>query len=988
MPQKLRIWWASLALGLLLTSGLTTSAETPAWQQHMLAGNEAYQQARFADAEQAWQTALVEAERLGPDDPRLFPPLDVLGRFYLSQGRYPQAEPLLRRALTIRETVLGPAHPDVAQSLYFVALALHYQARYADAESLLRRALEIREQALRSDHPDVANSLNNLATVLYYQGRYAEADPLHRRALAIREKALGPDHPDVAESLNNLGELYRAQRRYTDGEPFYRRALVILERALGPEHPNVAKSLTNLAIVVQSQSREAEAETLHRRALAVWERALGPEHLQVAQSLNFLALALHEQARYTEAEPLDRRALAIREKALGLEHLDVAQTLNNLAEAYRTQGKYAQAEPLHRRALAIREKTLGPEHPDVALSLNNLAMLYQVQRQYAEAEATLRRVLEIEERHLSPDSLRLAGTLNNLAAALHSQARYAESEPLLRRALAIREKALGPTHPAVAQSLNNLAELHRAQGKDAEAEPLHRRALAIREQALGPTHPDVANSLHNLARLLESRAHDAEAEPLHRRALMILEQVLGSHHPEVARSLEHLAALLRKTGREAESAELDGRAAAIRVGLTPETNLVVAALHALTSQHVDRPDPGALLSAAARGLRSLLMSTGLDWEWTAPAGRDEAVIIEATRTAIDRAVERARGQPERTALEHAAAAAMAASLGDSHTRFLPPTEFRAARDRLQGRPEYTGIGAIAVSREGRAYLWHLDPGGPGSRAGLRAFDRVLAVDGQRLEGVAGSAGRVRGPRGTAVSLTIQRRGEAGPRDVAVVREPITMTAVDHILLARDTGYIRFLQFSVGATTRMRDALKMLERQGMRALVLDLRHNSGGLWEELDGVADLFLPPGTTVYRRETREGGITRVSAGGPALSPAVPLGLLVNEATQSAAEALAAALQDAKRARLVGMPTPGHMRMGRDVALPGNAGISVSVGRIRRPAGSDLEGTGVTPDVRVELGADDLERGDDAQLRRALEIVDTDARARSWAPIESSSDR
>src|SRR5579883_2813991 len=348
--------------------------------------------------------------------------LNLTGSYLHDRGDYAQAEPLYRRALTIREQALGPLHPLTATSLNNLAELYHAQGKYAHAEPLYQRARTIREQALGPLHPDTATSLNNLAELYRAQGKYAQAEPLLQRALAILEQALGPLHPDTATSLNNLAELYHTQGDYAQAEPFLQRALAILEQALGPLHPDTATSLNNLAELYHTQGDYAQAEPLFQRALAIWEQALGPLHPDTAQSLNNLAMLYHAQGDYAQAEPLFQRALAIREQALGPLHPHTAQSLNNLAELYRAQGKYAQAEPLYQRALAISEQALGPLHHHTAHSLNNLAMLY------------------------------------------HAQGKYAQAEPLLRRALAIREQALGPLHPLTAQSLNNLAELYHAQG--------------------------------------------------------------------------------------------------------------------------------------------------------------------------------------------------------------------------------------------------------------------------------------------------------------------------------------------------------------------------------------------------------------------------------------------------------------------------------------------------------------------------------------------
>jgi CHAT domain-containing protein/Tfp pilus assembly protein PilF len=282
----------------------------------------------------------------------------------------------------------------VAQSLNNLAEMYNEQGRYADAEPLLKRALAIYEKALGPDHLDVGTSLNNLAFLYYAQGHYADAEPLFKRALAIREKALGPDDPDVATSLSNLAELYTEQGRYADAEPLLKRALAIREKALGPNHPDVALSLNNLADFYREQGRYGEAEPFFKRALAIREKALGPEHPDVAQSLNNLAALYNAQGRYADAGPLLKRALAIREKALGPEHPLVATALSNLAMLYMEQGHYADAEPLLKRALTIREKALGPEHPLVAELLNNLGLLFYNSAQPVQASPFFDRAFE------------------------------------------------------------------------------------------------------------------------------------------------------------------------------------------------------------------------------------------------------------------------------------------------------------------------------------------------------------------------------------------------------------------------------------------------------------------------------------------------------------------------------------------------------------------------------------------------------------------
>ncbi len=280
--------------------------------------------------------------------------LNQAGCYLLWQARYAAAEPLLQRALDIREQALGPAHPDTALSLNNLAMLPFHRGNYAEAEPLLRRALDIREQVFGPAHPDTTASLSNLAMLLDRQEKYAQAEPLFRRAQEIRERALGPAHPDTAQSLNNLALLLDHQGKYGEADPVCRRALAIFEKALGPAHPDTARSLNNLALLLDHQGKYAEAEPLHRRALAMWERALGDEHPDTAAGLNNLALVLHHQGKHAEAEPLYRRALEILGKALGPAHPYTATACGNLADTLRRMDRNDEVAELEARAGDIR----------------------------------------------------------------------------------------------------------------------------------------------------------------------------------------------------------------------------------------------------------------------------------------------------------------------------------------------------------------------------------------------------------------------------------------------------------------------------------------------------------------------------------------------------------------------------------------------------------------------------------------------------------
>jgi tetratricopeptide (TPR) repeat protein len=362
------------------------------------------------------------------------------GWYLRERGQYTQAEPLLQRALAIREQVLGFNHADTASTLHHLARLYYLQAHYAQAEPLFQRALTIREQVLGPDHPDTAAALDHLAYLYQYQDKYGLAEHLFQRALAINERLRGPGHPDTATVLNDLGWLYYNQGKYEQSERCFERALMIREHALGPDHPDTADTLRNVAYLYHLRGRYAQAEPLFRRALAICEHALGPDHPTSAAILGDMGQSYLNQGRYAEAEPLLQRALTIDERVFGREHAETAVIINHLARCSREQGQYAQAELLFQQALAIREKVLGPSSPVTAITYSDLATLYRDQGQYVRAEPLFQRALAIYEQALLSDHPRTVTTLENYAILLRKMQRLEEAVQLEARVAATRAK--------------------------------------------------------------------------------------------------------------------------------------------------------------------------------------------------------------------------------------------------------------------------------------------------------------------------------------------------------------------------------------------------------------------------------------------------------------------------------------------------------------------------------------------------------------------
>ncbi|MFO7166796.1 MAG: S41 family peptidase [Chloroflexota bacterium] len=338
-----------------------------------------------------------------------------------------------------------------------------------------------------------------------------------------------------------------------------------------------------------------------------------------------------------------------------------------------------------------------------------------------------------------------------------------------------------------------------------------------------------------------------------------------------------------------------------------------------------------------------------------------------------------------------AIAGMLDSLGDNgHTRYLTAEEAQAEREALSGR--FEGIGAYIDVLGDQPLIVQPIEDSPAERAGIRTGDRILRVNGEDVRGISVEElrNKVRGPKGTTVTLTILHEGEAEPVEIAVVREEIRLRSVSWRMLPDGVALVQINRFAERTSEEFRQAREELEAQGARALVLDLRNNPGGLVTELVGVASQLLPPESTVLIEQDRSGNTRPYKTARDSQPTTLPMVVLVNENSASAAEILAGALKDNGRARVIGMPTFGTATVLRSFDLPGGGQVRLGTSQWLTPEGKEVRGVGIQPDELValppgvaaltpreaaKLSAQALRAGEDAQLARALELVDELAR-------------
>ena len=351
-----------------------------------------------------------------------------------------------------------------------------------------------------------------------------------------------------------------------------------------------------------------------------------------------------------------------------------------------------------------------------------------------------------------------------------------------------------------------------------------------------------------------------------------------------------------------------------------------------------------------------------------PQGTDELFVPfwEAWQIVHDYYLE----QPvDDTKLMQGAIRGMLESLGDQHSGYMDPQQYKDANADLTG---YEGIGAF-VNTEGE-YLTIVEPisGSPAEAAGLVRGDQVIAIDGVDMTGTLPEAARMKvlGPAGTSVTLTILREGVEEPFDVTITRAKIIVPSVEYEMLEGNVAYIRLNSFSDTSVNELHAALEDLLAQEPVGLILDLRNNGGGFLTSAIDIGSEFIPEGVIAYE-EYGDGTRDTYNASGDGIAYNIPMVVLVNEYSASASELVAGALQDYGRATLVGVTTFGKGSVQNWIPLSDEQGaVRVTIARWLTPKERWIHEIGLVPEYVVELTDEDLAAGNDPQLQKAIELL------------------
>lgn len=296
---------------------------------------------------------------------------------------------------------------------------------------------------------------------------------------------------------------------------------------------------------------------------------------------------------------------------------------------------------------------------------------------------------------------------------------------------------------------------------------------------------------------------------------------------------------------------------------------------------------------------------------------------------------------------------------DPHSAVLTPEEFKEMQ--IETRGSFAGVGMVITIKDGILTVVSPIEDSPASSAGIKAGDVILKIDGSSTQGLTTeeAAKRLRGPKGTRVKLLILSEGKQEPREVELTRDVIHVKSVKTSMLAPGFVYARVSQFQEDTAKELERQLGLLQKQApFRGLVLDLRNNPGGLLDQAVAVSDIFLKKGLIVYTKGRRADQELSFRAKNSKKEPSCPMVVLVNAGSASASEIVAGALQDNRRAVILGTQTFGKGSVQSVFPLDDGWALRLTTALYYTPKGRSIQAMGIDPDITVpEGGETDLKR-------------------------------
>ena len=359
-----------------------------------------------------------------------------------------------------------------------------------------------------------------------------------------------------------------------------------------------------------------------------------------------------------------------------------------------------------------------------------------------------------------------------------------------------------------------------------------------------------------------------------------------------------------------------------------------------------------------------------DWPKGLPFSPQQLAIIKQTKMALEtyQVDGDKKGTIDETKMYYGAMKGLVSSVGDPFTRFVEPKELEEENLEMEG--EYGGLGIYITSRDGRTIVIAPIENTPADRVGLKPLDEIVKVDEKNVIGMTSDevVKLLRGPAGKPVKIGVRRKNEEKILDFDIVREIIKIKTVRLEMLGGRIAYIKINQFNLKTDAELEAVIKYAKMKKATGILLDLRNNQGGLLNSCVDVTSQFISGGVVVgMKGRFDKANDTLYAVEGRATK--LPVVALVNEGSASAAEILAGALKDHKRAKIVGTKTFGKGSVQSLFNLPDNSGIYITIARYTTPSGFVIDHKGLEPNIKVE-GEITKEKKNDKQLRKGLEIL------------------
>ncbi len=320
-------------------------------------------------------------------------------------------------------------------------------------------------------------------------------------------------------------------------------------------------------------------------------------------------------------------------------------------------------------------------------------------------------------------------------------------------------------------------------------------------------------------------------------------------------------------------------------------------------------------------------------------------------------------------LLHGAARGMVEAWKDPYTRFVSPSQLKDEEIELEGK--YGGLGMYIGDRDGQILVISPMEDSPAERAGLKPKDQIVKVDNEVVVGWTSDrvVQKLRGEPNTKVTVWVRREGEDELLNFEITREIIKLHSVRYEMLSDDIGYLKLTQFKHNTAEESRNAVRDMLRKGMRALILDLRNNGGGLLDASVKISSMFLQNGLIVQTKGRSERSNEKYYADKNYYQTNLPMTVLINGGSASASEIVAGALNDRGRAKLIGEKSFGKGSVQTLFPLTDGSGVYVTIARYYTPSGKVIDHVGLSPDIEVK-GEPDRDKSKDKQLQRAITEV------------------